>query len=103
MDFLAPCVLAWYDSRIMTKLTIEQRDDLQQHGNQPVPVIDPQSNAVYFLIPSELFERLRPLLEDEPFDIRETYQAQSDVAGKAGWDDPEMDVYDDYDSRKLLP
>lgn len=86
-----------------TKLTIEQRNDIQQHGNKPVSVVDPETNAVYFLISSDLFHRLRPLFDDEPFDIRETYAAQSEVAGKCGWDDPEMDVYDDYDSNKPQP
>lgn len=88
---------------MMTKLTSEQRGDLQQHGNKPVPVVDPETNAVYFLVPSDLFERLRNLFDDEPFDVRETYAAQSEVAGKAGWDDPEMDVYNDYDAHKPQP
>ena len=86
-----------------TKLTTEQRNDIQQHGNKPVSVIDPETNAVYFLISSDLFDRLRPLFDDESFDIRETYAAQSEVAGKSGWDDPEMDVYDNYDANKPQP
>jgi len=85
------------------KLTTEQRDDLQQHGNKPVPVVDPDTNAVYFLIAGELFERLKPLFDDEPFDVRETYAAQSEVAGAAGWNDPAMDVYNDYDAHKPQP
>jgi hypothetical protein len=86
-----------------TKLTNEQRDDLQQHGNQPVPVVDPETNAVYFLVARDVFERFRAIFDDEPFDVRETYAAQSAAAGQAGWDDPEMDVYDHYDSRKPQP
>lgn len=85
------------------KLTDEQRDDLLQHGNQPVPVIDPDTQAVYFLVPGELFERLKSLFPGDAFDIRDTYAAQSAVAGAAGWDDPEMDAYDHYDAHKPQP
>ena len=83
-----------------SQLTTEQRIDLQQHGNKPVQVVDPVTNAVYFLVAGDVFERFRALFDDEPFDVRETYAAQSAVAGKAGWDDPEMAVYDDYDANK---
>lgn len=87
----------------MTKLTTEQVCDIQQHGNKPLPVVDPATNALYFLISSELFERLQPLLDEGPFDVTYTYAAQSEVAGRSGWDDPEMDIYDDYDAHKPTP
>lgn len=80
-----------------TKLTTEQRDDLQQHGYRPVPVVDPDSNAVYFLVARELFQEI---FGDESTDARVAADAQSIVAGAAGWDDPEMDVYDDYDAHR---
>lgn len=83
-----------------TKLTPEQRDELNQHGNRPVPVIDPVTNAVYFLVAGDLFERFKGLLDAEQIDVEETYAAQSLVAGQSGWDDPEMDIYNDYDSQK---
>jgi len=90
----------WYDGGMVTKLTTEQRDDLNQHGNKPVPVIDPVTNAVYFLVSSDIFDRLRDVFGDEAADVRETYASQSAVAGRAGWDDPEMNVYDNYDAHK---
>ena len=83
-----------------SKLTVEQRLDLQQHGNKPVPVVDPETQAVYFLVSSDLFERLRGVIGNDELDVRATYAAQSAVAGQAGWDDPEMDVYNDYDTHK---
>ena len=83
-----------------SKLTVEQRLDLQQHGNKPVPVVDPETQAVYFLVSSDLFERLRGVIGNDELDVRATCAAQSAVAGQAGWDDPEMDVYDDYDTHK---
>lgn len=86
-----------------TKLTTEQRDDLRQHGNRPVPVIDPITNAVYFLVSSDIFERVREMVGDDTVDVREAYAALSAVAGKSGWDDPDMDAYDNYDAHKPRP
>lgn len=83
-----------------TNLTPQQRDELRQHGNQPVPVIDPETKAVYFLVTGEVFERLKRFLGDESMSPEDAYAAQSAVAGAAGWDDPEMDVYDHYDENK---
>ena len=34
------------------------------------------------------------------FDIAETYAVQSTAAGTSGWDDTEMDAYDNYDAYK---
>ncbi len=33
-------------------------------------------------------------------DVSDSYVAQSVVAGLAGWDDPEMDEYNNYDAHK---
>ena len=83
-----------------TLLTSQQRDDLQQHGDKPMPVIDPVTHKVYVLLAGDIFERFKALLDDEPFEVRDTYAAQPAAAGAAGWDDPEMDVYDNYDAHK---
>lgn len=80
-----------------TQLTIDQRNDLQRHGNTPMPVIDPVTQQVYMLMSGDVYERVKALFGDESFDLRDTYAAQSAAAGAAGWDDPEMDVYDTYD------
>ena len=86
-----------------TLLTSQQRDDLQQHGDKPMPVIDPVTHKVYVLLAGDIFERFKALLDDEPFDVRDTYAAQSATAGAAGWDDTAMDVYDNYDAHKPRP
>ena len=49
------------------------------------------------IIPGELYDSLQPLLEEGPFDIRETYAAQDAALAKV-WDDPDLDVYNDYDA-----
>lgn len=86
-----------------TLLISQQLNDLQQHGDKPMPVIDPVTQKVYVLLAGDIFERFKALFDDEPFDVRDTYAAQSAAAGAAGWDDPEMDVYDNYDAHKPRP
>jgi len=85
-----------------TKLTIEQHAELEQHGNTPMPVLDPINQKVYFLVSGEMFERVRALFDEETFDIRETYAAQEAALAKV-WDDPALDVYNNYDLSKPQP
>jgi hypothetical protein len=42
----------------------------------------------------------QPPISDDTFDIRESYPAQEQVAAAAGWDDPAMDDYNDYDAHR---
>ena len=77
------------------QLSEELQQELARQGDEPFQVVDPKTQRVYVLISADIFERLKPLLGDD-FDILDTYAAQSTVAGAAGWDDPEMDIYNDY-------
>lgn len=85
------------------RLTSQQRDALEQRGYEPVEVVDPDTDARYFLVPAEVFERIKRFIDAEYLDIRDTYAAQSAVAGTAGWDDREMDVYDNHEAYKPRP
>ena len=85
-----------------TKLTTEQHAELEQHGNKPMPVLDPVNQKVYFLVSGEMYEKVRALFDEDPFDIRETYPAQEAALAKV-WDDPALDVYNDYDLNKPHP
>lgn len=79
------------------KLTDEMRSALNRQAGHPVTVEDEQTHMHYVLLPLDAYERMRALFDDSAFDIAETYTAQSRVAAAAGWDDPEMAVYDNYD------
>lgn len=63
----------------MIELSDQQRQELE--GAKPVRVRDPRTNEVYVLIREEVFETIRGMLE--PFN-------------RAGWDDPALDVYEEY-------
>lgn len=81
-------------------ITDEQRAALEQHSGGPVYVADPLKNATYVIIAAETYEKMRAQVDADGFDVRETYSAQERALGLAGWDDPAMDAYNDYDSNQ---
>lgn len=98
---LAPVQI--YNAPMIPKLTSEMREALLQRPGQPVTVEDDQTHMSYVLLPWAVYQKLRFVSADESFDVSGTYAAQSVAAGAAGWDDPEMDIYDEYDSNWQAP
>ncbi len=90
-----PSIL-WYTVG-MTTLPVELQEMVEHSGDTPVRVVDPRTQRVYVLIADEQFDRLRSLLDMEPLTIDQQRIAIGDAGKRAGWDDPEMDVYDQYD------
>jgi hypothetical protein len=86
---------------MIVKLTPELRDALSRETEGTVTLEDEQSHQQYVLVPAALYERLRSLLPDD--DVLTAAAAQSAVAGAAGWDDPEMDIYDNYERHRRQP
>jgi hypothetical protein len=81
----------------MTILSPEQVQDLQQAGDQPIRVVDPNTQKVYVILEDSRFEQLRSLISDEPLSLSEQRQLLIQAGKRAGWDHPEMDRYDNYD------
>lgn len=52
----------------MATITPEQRQEIEQSGNQPVRVEDPANNRHYVMISAELWERMRALIDVEHID-----------------------------------
>lgn len=77
------------------QLNEEQGKALDSETEVPARVIDPRTNRIYFLVSVEEYERMRALLEDQ-LDIRAAYPLMDAVAAKEGWDDPSMDIYNDW-------
>jgi hypothetical protein len=84
----------------MSILSEQQREELRSQDGSPVAVLDEQSQKVYYLISAEEFERVRPLLMDEEFKPSEFYPLIAKTAWEAGWNDPVMDAYDNYDEHR---
>lgn len=84
----------------MIELTEQQRAEL----NTDLPrVIDPQTKRIYVLVSEEAFERIQALLAPERLP-RSEQQALLHAAGlRAGWDDPEMEIYDREENNRETP
>ena len=82
---------------MIAKLPDELRTVVSAHPSEPLELIDEQTHAAYVLVPADEFRRLKTAAEDE---LGETYTAQVESAMQAGWDEPRMDEYNDYDARR---
>jgi hypothetical protein len=84
-----------------TNLSDDLRQAIEKGDGSPVHLVDAATNVHYVLMRAEQYENLKALfVEDEEFDPRELYPLMARSAAAAGWDDPEMDVYNDYDAHK---
>ena len=77
-------------------LTSEQLEALQANPDCAVRVVDPQTNATYVIVRADIYEQMHSILRSE-YQIGDTYLAQVRSAMRAGWDDPAMDDYNNYD------
>jgi hypothetical protein len=86
----------------MTTLTPELRQAIEQAGDVPARVVDPETNTTYVLLRAEVYEQYKALFEseDEDLDPSEMYPLIDEVFGREGWDDPKMDAYDDYEAHR---
>ena len=84
------------EKTINVSLTEEQGRAIADQQGRPLRLVDPGTNRVFVLLSADEYERVRSLLDDD-FDVRDAYPAQIAAAMRAGWDDPEMSDYDNYD------
>ncbi len=83
------------------KLTDEQQQALEERGGAPLYLVDATDHR-YVLMRAEHFEKINALFGDasEETDLRSLYPLVEQSFGRAGWDDPEMDDYNDYDAHR---
>ena len=81
-------------------LTEQMRLALDAERGQPVKIVDDQTNRVYYVISAEQFAAVQALFADGNFEPREAYPLIAKTASAAGWDDPSMDDYDNYDEQR---
>jgi hypothetical protein len=65
----------------MIELTEDQVQALQAQSNGPLRVLNPRTHEVYVLVRQEVYEQASRIL---------------DGPNRRGWDDPELDVYEEY-------
>ena len=82
------------------RLTEEQWADVQKGTEVPVRVKDPTDSATFVLVRAETYDRFKAIFEAEPVTEQERLYQLEQFGRRAGWDDPEMNVYDDLDPRR---
>lgn len=86
-----------------SELTPDLRRAIHQlPGNEPLRLVDPDTNTVYVLLRADLFDHVQAAIRegDDDKEIAETYTAQSQSALEAGWNASEMADYDNYDQNR---
>ncbi len=88
---------------MIPELSPDLRHALQAAGAQPLRLLDPDTQTEYVLLPADVYER--KVGGDADDDLAATYRAQIESAAAAGWDEPAMSDYDNYDEnrRKQCP
>jgi hypothetical protein len=81
------------------QLTEEQWANVQG-GEAPVRVNDPARNETFVLVRSDVYDRFKSLFEEDPVSEQERLFQLQQFGKRAGWDDPEMDAYDQLDPRR---
>lgn len=75
-------------------LTDDQRRAVEEHGGEPVRLIDPATNRVYVLLPADAYDRVRSLAyDDSPWTDEEMDRLAAEGADALGWEG--MDAYQD--------
>jgi hypothetical protein len=91
-DTGAVCVLLrWGDYEWVRGLVPELPDAAR--------ALDPRTQLAYALLPEPAYERIKALFEDDPLTPAEQEALLREAGERAGWDDPDLDVYEEYRER----
>ncbi len=82
MSDMAAMYASGYDPGKETAMIELTQDQIKLLAAQPQgPVLNPETQEVYFLVRKDVYERMCRIV---------------DAASRRGWDDPELDVYEQY-------
>lgn len=86
----------------MLTISKELQQAIQESKDNLVRLIDPETNTAYVVLPAEMFEQMQNGIyyDDSPITEEEQTALLIECGLRAGWDDPEMDVYNDLDPRQ---
>jgi hypothetical protein len=88
------------DQRMAIRLTEEKWANVMHGSEVPVRVSDPAESATFVLVRADAYERFKALFEEDPVTEQERLFQFEQFGRRAGWDDLEMDLYDDLDPRR---
>lgn len=70
---------------------------------QPVRLADPDTHEEYIVLRADVYDQMQTRLHDDaPLTDAEKQVLLIKAGLRAGWDDPEMDVYNELDPRRPL-
>jgi hypothetical protein len=81
-------------------LTEEQWSAVVHGAETPPRVSDPAQTKTFVLVQEQVYERFKSLFEEDPVTQQERLFHLQQFGKRAGWDDPEMDVYNELDPRR---
>ena len=85
----------------MITLPKDIQEAVRTSEDQPIRLTDPETNSEYVLLPADLYDQMRDLFyEHSTLTVDEKRELMLQAGLRAGWDDPEMDVYNDLDPRR---
>ena len=85
----------------MIAISEELRQAVQNSKDNLVHLVDPETDIEYVVLTVEKFaEVLKESYEDGPLTFEEKRCLLVQAGIRAGWDDPEMDVYNKLDPRR---
>ena len=81
----------------MPLLTESQRRLVQSATVAPSRFVDPNGTIAYVIFKVQTYERIKPLLTDEPLSEADERQLLLDRGSRASWDNPIMGICHDLD------
>jgi hypothetical protein len=81
---------------VMVELNESLQQALAAQPDEPLRLVDPRTRETYVLVRADVYERLKGLdYDDSDFAIKDAYPLMDEVASREGWNDPEMDSYNE--------
>lgn len=82
------------------EITPQIRNAVEAENGRPLKLVDNVSQREYYVVTAEQFETMQAIVEDGPVAPSQMYPLIAKTAGDAGWNDPLMDAYDNYDEHR---
>jgi len=86
----------------MIAMSKELQQAVRVSQGKPVRLADPETHAEYVILPAEVYEQIQGLFYDgAPLTNDERRNLLIKAGLRAGWDDPEMDIYNELEPRRV--
>ena len=89
----------WYNESMTPRLTTELDTAIRAHTG-PLYVVGADERSEYVILSGEQYRQMQALLEPARLTLDEQREQLRAAGLRAGWDDPEMDAYDNYDAHR---